>query len=380
MSTVVALGGAGAMGAVSARMLAATPGVDELVVADLDVRRAAALADELGPVARPAGVDLTDPDALAALLGPADLVLNTTGPYFRFGTTVLRAAIDAGADYLDVCDDPAPTLDMLDLDGAARAAGVTAVLGMGASPGVTNLLARLAADRLDEVHDIVTGWPEDPAGDVGDPARGPSAALVHWVAQFALPGPALTDGELADTAPLQRLELDYPGAGPGPVWTVGHPEAVTLHRAYPGLRRARNVMVISERVAAELARSAATVERGASVTDAARALHTAFAAMEPSAARAPFAWLFALATGTVEGHPARVAAGLTAYPPGGMAGITGTPLGVAAGMLLDGSVSRPGVHPPETAVPATEFVAQFAPHCAGSPPAQDLVSIVAESP
>ena len=54
---------------------------------------------------------------------------------------MLRAAIRAGCHYVDVCDDWEPTLEMLALDTEARAAGVTAVIGLGASPGITNLLA-----------------------------------------------------------------------------------------------------------------------------------------------------------------------------------------------------------------------------------------------
>ena len=54
------------------------------------------------------------------------------------------AAIEAGAHYLDICDDWEPTLDMLELGERARARGVTAVIGMGASPGLTNLLAMKA--------------------------------------------------------------------------------------------------------------------------------------------------------------------------------------------------------------------------------------------
>ena len=44
-----------------------------------------------------------------------------------------RAAIDARRNYIDVCDDPVPTLDMLAHDREAKAAGVTALIGLGAS-------------------------------------------------------------------------------------------------------------------------------------------------------------------------------------------------------------------------------------------------------
>jgi lysine 6-dehydrogenase len=368
---VVALGGAGSMGAAAVRVLAGAPQVTDLVVADLHLDRARALATEVGAPARPARVDLTDSAELDALLAGAQLVVNTTGPYYRFGVAVLDAALRAGAHYVDICDDPAPTLALLALDDRARAAGLTALVGMGASPGVSNLLARIAADHLDVVDDIVTAWPEDPVAALADaPADGVSAALLHWVRQIAEPGPVLTDGALADAAPLQPLTVDVPGIGSGTVWTVGHPEAVTLHRAYPQLRRSRNGMVVTPAVVAELRRAAADVAGGASIERAAAALTVRFRRLDPVRAREgapPFGMLFALATGTRSGSPARVAAALTAYPPGGMAGATGVPLALGAQLILDGTVSRRGVHPPETCVPPREFLARLAPHCVGAP-------------
>src|SRR5690606_15578076 len=99
-----------------------------------DETAARAFAAELGVEAL--GLDVTDGPALDAALRAADLVVNTVGPYFRFGPPILAAAIAAGCDYIDICDDPQPTIEMLELDARAKAAGVTALLGMGASPGV----------------------------------------------------------------------------------------------------------------------------------------------------------------------------------------------------------------------------------------------------
>ncbi|MGL4744395.1 MAG: saccharopine dehydrogenase NADP-binding domain-containing protein, partial [Dermatophilaceae bacterium] len=280
---VVALGGAGAMGAVSSRMLAAHPDITELVVTDLDDRRAAAVTTGLGVAATPLSLDLCDPAALHAAVAGADLVVNTTGPYDRFGALALDAAIAAGADYIDICDDPRPTLDMLDRDAAARTAGTTAVIGMGASPGVTNLLARVAADQLDDIDSILTAWPEDPVADLAARPDGSlGAATVHWVAQLSHPGPVLTDGVLRDVAPLQRSSVDYPDVGQGDVWTVGHPEAVTLHHAWPTLRESRNAMVITPVVARELQRCAAAVRAGATVESAATELKHRLTSLDPS--------------------------------------------------------------------------------------------------
>lgn len=337
-----------------------------VVVADRDPSAAAARAEQLGPRASSLELDLSDRRALLAALDDADLVLNLAGPYYRFGPTVLEAAIASGTDYLDICDDPAPTLEMLELHDAAASAGITAIVGMGASPGVSNLLGRVAGDRLDTVTRLTTGWPEDPSDEIADRTE-PSAATVHWVHQCTHPIQVLLDGGLRAVQPLQTVTVDYPGIGSGTVTTVGHPEAVTLHRAYPDLIDSRNVMVITPALHAELERTAALVASGVTDVDAARDLlhriqRTDLHAGGPAA---PFPWLFALAEGMLDGQPTSVGARLAAYPPGGMAGITGIPLAIVARFVAAGAIDVVGVHPPETSVPAAIFFDELAGWCVG---------------
>ena len=125
------------MGRVGVARASGFEDLGELVVADLDLAAAEKIVAECAPSARThlraASVDVTDPTALAALLRPADVVLNTTGPFYRLGVPVLQAAIEAGCHYIDICDDWEPTLDMLALHDEAAARGVLAVIGMGAS-------------------------------------------------------------------------------------------------------------------------------------------------------------------------------------------------------------------------------------------------------
>nr|BFD95714.1 hypothetical protein KitaXyl93_70740 [Kitasatospora sp. Xyl93] len=106
---LLALGGAGAMGRTATRVAAALPGVHELVVADRDLdaarRTAAALAADAPVPVRATRVDVTDGPALHTALTGADAVLNTVGPYYRYGLDVLRAAIRTRTHYLDICDD-----------------------------------------------------------------------------------------------------------------------------------------------------------------------------------------------------------------------------------------------------------------------------------
>lgn len=126
--------GAGGIGAAAASFAAESPQVGRLTVADLSLTAAEAVAAALGGRAKACAVDVNDPQALAALLGSVDTVINCVGPYFRFGPPVLAAAIAAAVTYIDVCDDWDATLAMLEQDAAAKARGVTAIIGMGQAP------------------------------------------------------------------------------------------------------------------------------------------------------------------------------------------------------------------------------------------------------
>lgn len=370
---IVVVGGAGAVGAAAVGPLVAAG--HAVVVADRDGERADRVARRHG--ASSLAVDLTDGAALRRALTGARLVLGAAGPFYRFGPAVLQAAIDTGTHYVDVADDPVPTLAMLDLHDRAVGAGVAAVVGAGASPGLSNLLAVLAAERLDTVGSVVTAWPEDPVADLADLGPRPSAATVHWVHQFARPVPALRDGRLVEVEPLTGVPMDL-GDTSLTGHLVGHPEAVTLHRALPGLRDSTNAMLLRPGDAQVLREIAAAVRDGLSDADGAALLRRRFAAVAagPAEARGPapaVEQLLAWVRGTAGGRPATAWAALTDYPPGGMATITALPAVAAVAQVL--ADPRPGVRPPELALDARATFDALAAHVPGVTSGQVLVDV-----
>jgi hypothetical protein len=88
---------------------------------------------------------------LAALLSPASLLIHTAGPFqsVRFPLPLL-ACVEAGVDYLDVCDETALIREILkgDLSERARKKGVSAIVSAGIWPGCSALLARRAMALL----------------------------------------------------------------------------------------------------------------------------------------------------------------------------------------------------------------------------------------
>jgi len=149
---LVVLGGGGAMGRITVRALAEDERVARVTIVDLHAsvaERTVAWLQQGREKTRAAGCDVRDERALAKLLGGADAVLNATD--YPFNLDVMRAALVARVSYADLGGLFHMTKRQYELDAAYREAGICGVLGIGSTPGITNLLARIAADQLDRV-------------------------------------------------------------------------------------------------------------------------------------------------------------------------------------------------------------------------------------
>jgi saccharopine dehydrogenase (NAD+, L-lysine-forming) len=359
MSRVVVLGGCGGIGTVATRVLVQAGGFDEVVVADVRADDARSLAASVGGGATGMGVDAGSPASLAGAMRGADVVVNCVGPFYRFGPAVLAAAIAEGLDYVDVCDDLDATRAQLELDGAARTAGVCAVVGMGNSPGLANLFARFAADELvdqtvavDIMH-VHGGEPDEGAG-----------VVKHRIHAMVDPVPVYVDGSFREVRLLEHSgsELVEPTnfrvVGTVPVYPYPHPETITLPRHLPGLQRATNRGVViplsyfEHTMAVVRAGLAAHPDPDESVIDGwvDEILAERERLLDEAGLHGPRGCLKVVVDGLVDGEAHRYVFSLSSATGGAGEG-TGIPVAVGAMLLSEGVISGPGVHPPEAAVP-----------------------------
>lgn len=369
---VVILGGAGAMGRIAARDLARTAGKSiEVVLADRDL----APAKPLGlPAVR---VDVTDPRSLARALRGAAVVIASL-PY-RFNLAAMAGALEARAHYVDLGGLFHVTRRQLELGPAFRRAGRTAILGMGSSPGIMNVLAVHAAEGLErvlEVHCMVGAV--DRTRFRSAPPLGFGYSVDTLLDELAMPAalfrrgklamvPALAEAERRDERfpkPIGKIRLD----------TTLHSEVATLPRHFAS-RGVREVTFrqgfdpgFAEKLALLVRLGLAGTEPLPGTALSPRAVFQALLAALPPAVPAGkpdrYEILRVLVRGRKAGRPASVTADCHADRNAGFGTgpdiDTGAPPSIAAQMLLSGEIEpRPGVFAPEEIVPVQPFIREL---------------------
>jgi len=230
---ILVLGGCGAMGSEATRDLSLTSDFEEIVVADMDVEKASRYCQELGGGrVRAQAVDVTDTAGLPKLFEPYDVVLNCTS--YAFGLGITEAAISARKPLLDL-GGLYNTPKQLAMTDKARDAGVSIVLGMGATPGVTNLMAKAGSAHMDTVESIHVAF-------ATYRPIAPSPGLLQTVLDEFSPDTTrfyYEDGKFVEQPPFEgekEIEFDAP-IGRVKTWYVPHSETHTMPRFFPGVKR-----------------------------------------------------------------------------------------------------------------------------------------------
>jgi len=152
--------GAGAQGNVISGILAKAPEVGNIMLVDLDLERAQEVARALNSDKIEVGkADASNKDELVELFkkGSYDLVVNAT--LMAFNRQIIEASLEAGSHYIDMASDEfLPEKDgkqyfveQLEYAEEFEKQGLMANILAGGDAGLVNVMAREAADELDEV-------------------------------------------------------------------------------------------------------------------------------------------------------------------------------------------------------------------------------------
>ncbi len=222
------------MGKITVRDLAELYPAAALTIADYDLGKAKALAKELGVTAT--FIDVTKPATLLTALKGAFAVINCC-PY-QFNLDVMQAALKSQCHYVDLGGLFHMTNQQLKFHRRFQQAGLVAVLGMGASPGLTNLLAAEAALRLDSVEEIhIRLGSSDQSRYENVPALPVAYSLKTILEEFSKPPAVFTKGKLRFVEPMSGgdpYRFPKPVGVKRPFYTL-HSELATLPSTFARL-------------------------------------------------------------------------------------------------------------------------------------------------
>lgn len=392
---ILALGGCGDMGRMTVAILLESPEVTSITVTDLNIEEANAYVKKVGSNKLSAvRVDVTNRSELFELMKSHDIIVNTVGPYYKFGKLIFETVIEAKKPYFDICDDWKPMLEMLNLNEAAKNVGITAVIGIGASPGVSNMLASLVCSKLDEVDDLKTGWGitlsekrgKKPKYYIKKKTVSSDAAIEHLLIESMGKVPTYREGRIIEIEPLiDAPPLSFPGFKEIYSCYIGHPEPVMLSRTIKA-NSISNQMYLSEKGTIRIRKYAKKVENNElSIEEAAHKLNKSLTRLVIN--HIVLFWRFlkefyhapttisAVATGKKDGKVVRIGAGVHHVPHGLMAGITGVPLAVAVLMYINGKIQKKGALTPEEAMDPMEFFEIYAKFCRPKLKGKDVLII-----
>ena len=240
MRKTVIVMGTGAQGGLIAMRLNEEPTVEKIICADYDLD-AARRYEKMLAKAVAVQVDARMTDEIIAASKGAALIVNGLPPDFNLA--VMEAALTNGMHYQDMASGPVADIDFvgavkrqLAMDQKFKSAGLSALINTGSAPGLVNVIARNAADKLDDLESIdiyvydgiwtnrfIPFWwsPETAFGDM-------AAEPIKY-----------ENGEYKRVPPFNNPEMiDFKGLGPRRMVDHEHEEPVTFGLFFKGLKRA----------------------------------------------------------------------------------------------------------------------------------------------
>lgn len=362
---VVVLGGAGVIGSFAVDWLNKIDVFSKIVIADINEKKAKEIMKKSDKFSFKK-IDATDEKSIMNVLKGAKVAVNCVGPFYKFASKILDASIKSGVDYVDICDDYDATIKLLDnYHKKAKDAGVTCIVGLGASPGLTNLIAAFAASQLTSVDSIkvyVTRSIEEESGGAI-----PYHMLHCWLGKI----PIFRNGKFEKARGLVDGEeyAHFPKPfGQSAVYYFGHPETVTLPRYIKGVKNVcckgsfwpaefRNTLLqveslglLSEKPINAAGQKITPLDFIAGYIDTIRKKIIQQSGKIPSGGS-----VMVEVAGSDEDGPRTIKYSGTSHMRQG----TATPAAVGAKMIAEGDIKKPGVYAPEGCIPVEDFIMQF---------------------
>ena len=298
--------------------------------------------------------DIGDKDSVRSALKGADVAVSAIGPFYRFGFDVASTVVSQGVSFVDICDDGDAIQAELSLDSLAERKGATAVVGMGWTPGLSNVLVRKLCEGVESA-EVDIHWVGSTTDTEGTAVIG---HVFHVISRDAL---MFQGGSWVQVKPVTgHEEVEFPEPiGRVKTYFVGHPEPLTipLHLNVKSVNLKGTLIPDEMNSIAKLMDDLGFLAEEGRIRALMRGLHPMIPQLSKLGGKAPpVSGLVVKVSGEVRGE--RVTK--TASCVDSMRRLTGIPPAVVAMQIARGELKNPGVNPPEALVEPDSFLAELA--------------------
>ncbi|NIQ39950.1 MAG: hypothetical protein GTN81_15395 [Proteobacteria bacterium] len=225
---ITVLGAAGAMARSAVLDLVESRDVENLTLADINLKALEVLKESLkSKKISMTRVDVTDHENLVKVIKGSDAVIN--GTVYYHNVEVMSACLEVRAHYVDMGGLFHVSRKQMFLDHDFKRAGLTAILGMGSAPGIVNVMARYAYDRLDtleyvRIRDGIVNFTKT------NSPLGIPYALETLLDEFVMNPYIFENGDWVELKPFSRPEeVDFPEpVGKQTTFATLHSEVATI--------------------------------------------------------------------------------------------------------------------------------------------------------
>ncbi len=201
--------GSGRMGKAAAYDLVKQDSVEQIILADIDLKAAETLAKEVGPKAVAEKVDAKKRVDLVKAFSKVDSVISAVS--YTVNVLHTEVAIETGTHMCDLGGGWTVVEKQLEMNDQAKDAGITVVPDCGLAPGMVSVLARHGIELLDRIESVkirVGGLQQEPRPPLNYSLIFSVEGLIN---EYVEPCIAIRDGKIVEEAPLVGFEeLTFP--------------------------------------------------------------------------------------------------------------------------------------------------------------------------
>ncbi|CAF1594058.1 unnamed protein product, partial [Didymodactylos carnosus] len=185
--------------------------IEKLIIADSNNERLDILRQSLtdSPIEIHV-IDVTDRQIILSLLVKCDVYINAVPTFVGLQMNIFHACFEAKRNYLEYGGMGIYTVQQKAEHDQWEKAEIIAILGLGADPGLFNILCRVVADRLDRIDKMNLYWTAKFIGDENSILI-PPYNLSTVLAEYGNPSQQFLNGKLPQVPAQSGFEtIDLP--------------------------------------------------------------------------------------------------------------------------------------------------------------------------